>query len=180
MQLSARSRKGAEVSLSCAFQWQIVQEKEEVFQLYSLFDDQYAKAFEKIATDELRNVAARFTATDYFFQRPTITAQMAEELATTLRNVGAIVSGFQLLNFDVPAEFSRTVTLTEETKQRTTRARTLQEKAAITAEQKIETAREDARILLLNARAAATAFVQEKNATRDSILTRWSTRSSTS
>jgi len=178
LQLLARSSKGAEVRLSCNFQWQLIDEIEYVYQLWSLFDEEYPKAFEKIAKDALRNVAARYTATDYFFQRSNITQDMSDSLTKTLLDLGAQVSGFQLLNFDVPQAFSDTVTLTEETKQKKTRALTLQEKAVITAEQRIATAQEDARILRLNARAAAVAFVQEKNATRESILTRFTAETS--
>lgn len=167
-----RSIDGASVSMKCSFQWQIVPDVKQVVSLYSLFEEKYAAAFDKIANDEIRNVAANYTAFDFFFKRTDITLAMSTALDAALGRVGISVSGFQLLNFDVPPAFSATVQLTEETKQRKTRAESNQQKANITAQAKIETAKEDATVLRVQAEATAVAFVQEKSAQRDSIAIR--------
>jgi regulator of protease activity HflC (stomatin/prohibitin superfamily) len=168
----ARSIDGASVSMKCSFQWQIEPDVVKVVGLYTLFEEKYAAAFDKIANDEIRNVAAQYTAFDFFFKRTEITLAMSTALDTTLSLVGITVSGFQLLNFDVPPAFSATVQLTEETKQRKTRAESNQQKANITAQAKIETAKEDATVLRVQAEATAVAFVQEKSAQRDSVAIR--------
>jgi len=170
--VKARSVDGASVQAKCSFQWQIQKDLNKVLKLYSLFDEQYAKAFDKIANDEIRNVAASYTAFDFFFKRSEITVAMGQSLDRALSLVGVSVSGFQLLNFDVPKAFSATVQVTEETKQRKTRAESNQAKANITAQAKVETAKEDATVLRVQAEAAAIAFVQEKTAQRDSIAIR--------
>ena len=170
--VAARSLDGAAVSVKCSFQWQIQSRVEKVYELYSLFEDKYAAAFVKIANDEVRNVAADYSAFDFFFKRSEITAAMSAKLDKTLSLLGVSVSGFQLLNFDVPAAFSATVQLTEETKQRKTRAESNQQKTNITAQAKVETAKEDATVLRVQAEAAAVAFVQQKTAERDSIAIR--------
>lgn len=170
--VKARSVDGASVQVKCSFQWQIQKDLDKVFKLYSLFDEQYAKAFDKIANDEIRNVAASYTAFDFFFKRSEITVAMGQSLDRALSLVGVSVSGFQLLNFDVPKAFSATVQVTEETKQRKTRAESNQAKANITAQAKVETAKEDATVLRVQAEATAIAFVQEKTAQRDSIAIR--------
>jgi regulator of protease activity HflC (stomatin/prohibitin superfamily) len=167
-----RSIDGASVSMKCSFQWQIEPDVKKVVSLYSLFEEKYATAFDKIANDEIRNVAANYTAFDFFFKRTDITLAMSTALDATLGRVGISVSGFQLLNFDVPPAFSATVQLTEETKQRKTRAESNQQKANITAQAKIETAKEDATVLRVQAEATAVAFVQEKSAQRDSVAIR--------
>jgi hypothetical protein len=113
-----------------------------------------------------------YSAFDFFFKRTEITLAMSVALDNTLGLLGITVSGFQLLNFDVPSAFSATVQLTEETKQRKTRAESNQQKANITAQAKIETAKEDATVLRVQAEATAVAFVQEKSAQRDSVAIR--------
>lgn len=170
--VQARSIDGASVQAKCSFQWQIGADVQKVVRLYSLFEEDYAKAFVKIANDEVRNVAASYTAFDFFFKRSEITVAMGQALDRTLSLLGVSVSGFQLLNFDVPKAFSTTVQLTEETKQRKTRAESNQLKANITAQAKVETAKEDATVLRVQAQATAVAFVQEKSAQRDSIAIR--------
>lgn len=167
--LDGRSRDGMKVNLQCSFQWQIVADIKSVFLLYTAFNQEYPTAFEKIAKDKIRNVAARFSAFQFFFNRTDITVAMENELGTALTPLGATISGFQLLNYALPTTFQTAIQATEETRQRIQRVKAEQTKAAIQAQQKKETASQDARILVVKAQAAAEAFLREKAAERDAI-----------
>merc|ERR1712072_105086 len=167
---TARSQDGAQVSLQVSFQWAVDPTIASVFNLYSKFDDTYPQAIEKIAKDDVRNAAARFDSFEFFFNRSMIVTAMAVELSDTLEGIGALVSGFQLLNFDVPPAFSRSITETEETRQRIAQVEEEKLKANITAESQIVNAMEDAQIVRVAAQADAAAFLQEKQAERESII----------
>jgi regulator of protease activity HflC (stomatin/prohibitin superfamily) len=120
--------------------------------------------------DEIRNVAARFSSFQFFYNRSDITLAMGKGLTESLDTLGASVSGFQLLNYDLPASFANSIQATQETGQQITKVTEEQTKTKINAEQQVATAKQDAEILVVQATAAGDAFVLEKTAERDAIL----------
>ena len=115
-------------------------------------------------------MAARFSSFQFFYNRSDITRAMGTGLTESIDKLGASVSGFQLLNYNLPASFAAAIQATQETGQQITRVTEEQTKTRINAEQQVATARQDAEILVVQATAAGDAFVLEKTAERDAIL----------
>jgi len=170
LQMTCRSLDGMTVQISCSYQYQLTKEIDSVFSLYSQFDNDYSKAFDKIAAETVRNVAADFNSIQFFFNRSDITAAMEKAMLTSLSSLGATVPSFQLLNFDLPTAFQQALLSSQETRSMITRVATEQMKTEISASAQVATAVQDANIVVVKANATAGAFLLSKQAERDATL----------
>jgi len=168
--VQVRTVDGLVVSLSASYQWRLPRSAEVVAGVYFLFKDEYSRAFDKIASNLVRDVAARWGAFDFYFNRTQIQSAMRDELDKVLQeSLGVQVESYQLRNFDMPAPFEREIELTEQKRQGILKTLQEQQRARIDAESKVNVARENANVIRVQAQADRDAFLFERVAEADSI-----------
>ena len=73
LQLVTRSRDGMTVTLSCSYQYQLIPDLKSITFIYKNFDEKdYGKAYDKVAGETIRSVAANFSSIQFFFNRSDI------------------------------------------------------------------------------------------------------------
>jgi len=171
--ITCRSLDGMTITLTFSYQWQLNNDITSIFNLWSKFSDDmtsYQTAFDKVASETVRNVAAQYSSIQFFFNRSEITTTMGSQMGSALDTLGATVPSFQLLNFELPQAFSDALTSTQNVRSMVTRVLTQQQQAAIQASQSVATAQQDASIVIVNAQAQAQSYLLQKQAERNATL----------
>jgi regulator of protease activity HflC (stomatin/prohibitin superfamily) len=171
--ITCRSLDGMMLTLTFSYQWQLNSDVTSIYGLWSKFSDDiddYQTAFDKVASETVRNVAAEYSSIQFFFNRSEITTTMGTAMGSALDTLGATVPSFQLLDFELPQAFSDALTSTQNVRSMVTRVLTQQQQAAIQASQSVATAQQSASIVIVNAQAQAQAYVLQKQAERNSTL----------
>ena len=159
-----RTSDGLLVTLSIEFQYQLVG-GDTLFELYADWGTEYDAGFRNIAKDSIRNVAASFTAFDFFERREAISAAMQVALHDKLTTSHhATVELFQLQNIDLPIEFQDSIQATEIARQEIQRVINVQNQEVINAQTKIIEAEASAEILTVQAENEAAGYVAQKGA----------------
>ena len=159
-----RTSDGLLVTLSIEFQYQLVG-GDTLFELYADWGTEYDAGFRNIAKDSIRNVAASFTAFDFFERREAISAAMQVALHDKLTTSHhATVELFQLQNIDLPIEFQDSIQATEIARQEIQRVINVQNQEVINAQTKIIEAEASAQILTVQAENEAAGYVAQKGA----------------
>jgi len=167
--LNARTKDGLSIYLDTSLQWRFELSAATIAKVYKLFLDEYVLAYEKISKDIVRNAAAKFSAFEFFFSRGEIQSEMRLQLEQKLAPLGVQLSSFQLLNFDLPVEYTSAIQVTEEKRQRIEQVRELQQKAQIDANSRVAVASERADITRVQARAEVEAFLAAAQAQAASL-----------
>ncbi len=102
----------------------------------------------RTARSILRDVAAEYSAYEFYSNRTQIRTKMQEELDAALRLYGAYCSGLNLLDFTLPPAFYTKIQRTIAATQNVEKAQYEQETAKIKAETDRQKARKDADIIL--------------------------------
>jgi regulator of protease activity HflC (stomatin/prohibitin superfamily) len=153
--LQARTEDGLQVTLDISFQYRLTETIDAIIKLYSDFQDNYRPAYVRIARNVLRDVASEFQAFQYFYNRSIVGAKMREVLNSALANHSATVQAFQLLNVELPERFSSAIEGTEVARQAIENAKYQQDVARTEANTRVEEAKRQAEIILLQASATA-------------------------
>jgi hypothetical protein len=162
--LPSRTKDGLSVILDGEVQWKMEQSPASLHRTYRLFELDYAAVYEKVAKDKVRNVIARFSAFQLYFNRSAVGSSMGTEMETALRPLGAIVESFQLLNFELPHAFEEAIATTEATKQLIEQAETEQQTARKRVNSRKQVAIQDAESIRVTAQAEADVFVLNRRA----------------
>lgn len=105
----ARTLDGLEVKIQSRVLFRLVGEKDALASLYLKFKDDYITPYRVICRGVVRDVAANFTAFDFWTKRETIQGSIEAELAHRLQDVHAEVTSFLLANFELPARFQESI-----------------------------------------------------------------------
>lgn len=107
--ISARTAAGLAISLELSYQYRVV--RAEIPQLYQAFGDDYRNVVLRQSRDILRDVAGRYSATEFFYNRSEIGDVMQAKLASDLRAVHVEVGYFQLREVAFPPTFEAALEL---------------------------------------------------------------------
>lgn len=157
-QITGRTQDGLAISLDIAFQYQLT--KAGIPKLYSNFGTDYNQVFFKIARDITRDIASLYDAIQFFNNRTLIGSVMEDMMIEVFENEHAtMITGFQLLQIDLPESFDNALENVEIARQEIEKARFDQEAALIRAETLILEAEANAHVTILEAEAEAEAFL---------------------
>jgi regulator of protease activity HflC (stomatin/prohibitin superfamily) len=151
-QLPVRTADGLQVDLQVAFQYQLLQSNEDLKTLVQLYYDwgdfdQYQKAPAMIARNVLRDLAARYEAYDFFYNRTMINQKMSDALGPKIREVAAKLIAFQLLSYTLPKEFDNALQDTELIRQKIKESGHDKADAQVKADQRLLRVKEEANII---------------------------------
>ncbi|CDW76860.1 UNKNOWN [Stylonychia lemnae] len=112
--LVSRTKDALLVNIECSFQYQLSVDKNDLLVLYKDWGDEYEDAFIAAARNILRNAMAEFDALQVFYERSSIEARMRTTLTDKLLVEYRVrVQSFQLLDIDLPGNFSQALIDTE-------------------------------------------------------------------
>merc|ERR1719247_3613730 len=119
-----------------------------------------------IARNVLRDVAARYEAYDFFYNRTVIGQKMTEELTPRIKEVGARIISYQLLAASLPKEFDNALQETELIRQKIKESKHDKADAQVKADQRLMRVKEEANIITnqksAEAQKAANSLQQDK------------------
>lgn len=107
--LTARTSDGLAVEMELSYQYRLEASAESLGSLYRDFGLDYEVAYIRESRDVLRTSASRFSAFEYFYNRSSVASAMQQELTDALSTWHANVEAFQLLTYQLPAAFSRSI-----------------------------------------------------------------------
>lgn len=157
----ARTKDGLQISLKCRLDYRLMIDAKRLAALYLMFKGEYEKAYRSITRGAVRDVAAEYTAFEFWRQRENITEAMREVLYTKLQDVHALTDNFVILDYKLPTKFKNAVTDTDvwnQEKQKVqyemetaeTEIQTLIKGADITVDKKLIQARREANTTILD------------------------------
>lgn len=112
-----RTKDGLVIELQARLLYRLIASKERLAALYLMFKGEYATAYRSIARGTIRDVAAGYTAFEFWQQRDNITQVMKQELMVKLLDVHANMDDFLLSEFSLPSKFEEALTETEKFQQ---------------------------------------------------------------
>jgi len=115
--LMARTVDGLQVELDSRIFFRLSISKENLASLYLMFGDDYFTAYEDISRSIIRDVAANFTAFEFWTFRDLIQTTMENTLRLKLVDFFCNIEQFLLSNFELPEAFQEAITQTEVAKQ---------------------------------------------------------------
>lgn len=154
--ISARTAAGLAISLELSYQYRVV--RAEIPQLYQAFGDDYRNVVLRQSRDILRDVAGRYSATEFFYNRSEIGDVMQAKLASDLRAVHVEVGYFQLREVAFPPTFEAALERLEVQQQEVEAAEAALELARLEAETVIVAAYAEANASLIGIEVQARAL----------------------
>jgi len=113
--LSTRTAEGLGLTLHVAFQYHLIKDK--IPALYKLANINYESLYVKVARDILLKAAAKFTAPQYWIERPEVGEKMLHYVNDGLQSSHAHCTGLQLLVIDLPDTYEESIVATQVQKQ---------------------------------------------------------------
>jgi len=160
--ISIRSRDGLVISMDIAFQYTLTTNGKELLALYMRWQEKYAEAFGKIARNIIRDVAAKYDAFEFFFNRSIIIGDITTTMTKYFLEIGATINNFQMLDLALPTLFFEAIQQTEVTRTKISEATVLQQKTLIEAETNLLAAEKQAEVIVTQAKARADAILIQK------------------
>jgi len=160
--ISIRSRDGLVISMDIAFQYTLTSNGKELLALYMRWQEKYAEAFGKIARNIIRDVAAKYDAFEFFFNRSIIVGDITATMTSYFLKIGATINNFQMLDLALPTQFFEAIQQTEVTRTKISEATVLQQKTLIEAQTNLLAAKKQAEVIVTQARARADAILIQK------------------
>jgi len=160
--ISIRSKDGLVIQIDVAFQYTLTTNGRDLLALYLRWQLEYDPVFGKIARNVIRDVAARYDAFEFFFNRSLIVGDITASLGVYFERVGCSLSNFQLLEISLPDAFSRAIQQTEVTRTKISEATVQQTKTLIEAETNLLAAKKQAEVIVTQAKARADAVLIQK------------------
>jgi len=115
--LFARTIDGLQVELDARIFFRLSISKENLASLYLMFEDDFLTPYFDITRSIIRDVAANFTAFEFWTFRDLIQTTMENTLRLKLVDFYCNVEQFLLSNFELPLAFQEAITQTEVAKQ---------------------------------------------------------------
>jgi len=115
--LIARTVDGLQVQLDSRIFFRLSITKENLASLYLMFGDDFLTPYQDIARSVIRDVAANFTAFEFWTYRDLIQSTMESALRLKLDDFYCALEQFLLSNFELPVAFQEAITQTEVAKQ---------------------------------------------------------------
>jgi len=108
--VTARTKDGLPVNITCAFQYQLVDSLESILNLYNKWGTKgYEKAFLRMAKGVLREAVSSFSGMSVVTERTAVEEVMRGKLAAMLDTSHAILRNFQLFRITLPEEFMKSI-----------------------------------------------------------------------
>jgi len=163
--IAIRSRDGLVIRMDVAFQYTLTSSGKDLMALYMRWQSNYGDAFGKQARNTVRNVAAKYDAFEFFFNRSVIVGDITSNMYSYFLKIGATINNFQMLNIVLPPLFSDAIQQTEVTRTKISEATVLQQKTLIEAETNLLSAQKQAEVIITQAKARADAvLIQQQQA----------------
>jgi len=113
----ARTVDCLQVQLDSRLFFRLSISKEDLAALYLMFGDDFYTPYDDIARSIVRDVAANFTAFEFWTYRDLIQSTMESALRVKLNDFYCSIEQFLLSNFELPEAFQEAITQTEVAKQ---------------------------------------------------------------
>lgn len=164
----SRTKDGLEVELEISFQYLYI--STQLYQLYMTYATENKTPCKKIAIDILTDVATQYIASQFFFDKEKISADMQKSLNTTFAQYCfATVDYFQLKSIDLPDKYEIAIQETEVKRQDIHKAEAEKSKMQIELETKIKQAEIASNININKAQGQASVLLQSNVATAESF-----------
>jgi len=161
--IAIRSRDGLVITIEIAFQYSLTTNGKDLLALWMRWKGDYEIAFGKIARNVIRDVASKYDAFEFFFNRSIIITDITAQMADTFLELGANINNFQLLDLTLPVDFNNAIQQTEVTRTKISEATVQQQKVLITAQTDLLSAGKQAEIIRTQAKARAdSAYIQKQ------------------
>jgi len=108
--LNTRTKEGLELQLSFSFQYQL--NKKQLHNMYLLCQQDYEMVFARIARNAILEEAGNYLASAYWLNRTAVGDKMKDNLENRLQGIYANLSGFMLLNIDLPDSYEAAIVQT--------------------------------------------------------------------
>jgi regulator of protease activity HflC (stomatin/prohibitin superfamily) len=115
--INARTLDGISTILTVRVFYRLDSDKDSLGEIYLLFKDDWKSGYTQLSRAIVRDVAARYTAFQFYNSRSEVEAAMNEQLGAAFLDWKASVSDFKLQNFDLPAAFRDAVSETDKARQ---------------------------------------------------------------
>lgn len=121
--LTARTKDGLPVNITCAFQYQLIDSLDSIVDLYNKWGtEDYERTFLRVARGALREAVAGFAGMAVVTGRSAVEAAMWSRLLSVLEVSQVEVRNFQLGEIELPEEFMKSIYDLERYKQEYTTA----------------------------------------------------------
>jgi regulator of protease activity HflC (stomatin/prohibitin superfamily) len=161
--VNGRTSDGLPVNMDLSFNYKLTTDLKKICVCYELFGVNYVTVMKKVATNLVRDVAARYSAFSFYFNRSSISVAMDLSLSEALDVFGFSIDGFQLLNFELPKDFSNAIVATQVVREQITQAQYEQQSAQVEASTRIAEAKRTADMIVVTAQADASATISAMN-----------------
>lgn len=140
--------------------------------------DNFETMISKLCASIISNVCARYSAEKYYLQRGVIDGFMYHELSNEFANmsIGANIEYFQLINIDLPGEFTNIIISKQNVQQRMITAQNQRQSSLIEAQTVLLQTTRTANIKLINANNTAMININQALTSNDTIITQWHQR----
>lgn len=160
--LTARTMDGLSVDLEVSFQYRLRPNLADVVKLYFEWGKAYDQAYSMLARNVLRDVASRWTAYSFFYNRTDIQTDMQIELTNAIEEVYAVLELLQLLEIKLPKSFESALQETETIRQAIKRNQFDRQDAKVKGENRKKRVQEEARVITNQREAQGNVIMNEK------------------
>jgi len=115
--IDSRTLDGIAIILTVRVFYRLDSSKDSLGAIYLLFKDNWQTGYTQLSRAIVRDVAARYTAFQFYNSRSEVETAMNEALGASFLDWKASVSDFKLQNFDLPAAFRDAVSETDKARQ---------------------------------------------------------------
>lgn len=162
--ISARTFNGSTVWLDMAFQFGLVKDPQEVFDLYMTYGSEYKRFFVKYARAIVRDVVSDHIVFDLWEQREAMGTAMRDALHAQLTQRHAFVAGFQVLSLTIPQEIQDAIESTTVAAQKIGEAKFEKDAETVRALTRRLVAEKTSEVTVLQAEANAGALIRDVQA----------------
>lgn len=147
--LRLRSSDGITVTVDVSYQYRV--SKESVPKLFQQYGLQYELHFNEIIKNELRNIASKYKATEFYDSREFIGMQMNNITTEKIKSLNGVLEGFQLKTISLPSEYELYIRAKTATEQKIAQAKSDYSVAVTAANTRAIEAENDVKVSLLRA-----------------------------
>lgn len=173
--LQARTKDGLVATLDVSFNFKLIAEIDKVSRLYLEFGemDEVRTAYNRIARNWVRVVAARYTAREFFFNRTQIQGDMLITLDEQLQEAYGQVDSLQFLQLALPTRVEDAQNRQVTAQQEVDEANNERDVAIIEARTTVLRAAEEAKVIVLEAQATAREIEANTEASIEALRQRY-------
>lgn len=180
--IKARTKEGLVVFMDILISYKLTttndkgQKAKQLYQIYRNFEHNWDEMLQRLVVSEVKDVAAKHEAFEFFASRATISKSMFNHLKTTCQQYHITINSLNVLNLQFPVEFESAVEQTEIVVQQTNTTKYLMEAMQIEAETRELVASIQKDINIEKETASGEAKLEIDKATAEAIIARLETQ----